>query len=583
MNRMGSDDESFEMPLAESQKQEQLRQEERRLDKKCASLEYQNAKKDAELDWSIKKLEEDIAFLEKENTRLTEREIELGLDIESGDEEVDEIEKNKENSLVVKLEQENSEIEKTKLKIKKVVETIEALKQQSKGLDGDASPESQSQLKSGIEAELHLARERCSRTRAENEALRNSIGALRDEHRGLADNLKRLEQKLLAKRRAYAKLCQATSAAQEACQETTGRIRVLKDRGHKILNSLENEEKATLRAIDNEKKLRVYLEGKLAERMGLPDEDKFDSKAKNKSRINSPNAIKGLTDYQDFVNKVSQRGSMKLVGKREQLPTLIERYSSKEKENFSLFNKINRVNSEIEYTQHQIESIEIEIEGIQEESKTTEMREGTQIQGLESEIASLKAETEKVNQKSAEADELLHLTRDTAEKLCRLTGVDLKAITEVMGEGALKSSTLLFGQLEKQIHLIGKIYNDSVKTENEVESAKATNPPARTMSSKPPNMAHQMGKGEQVSAKNRSVAFSGTTKALDDVDRAPTAAYFDRLMEINDDANCEAFMSEVPLTRAEMSERLATRRAADCHAELAEVPSYESLAPSLAK
>lgn len=223
--------------------------------------------------------------------------------------------------------------------------------------------------------------------------MRNKIKASRDEYRILNENLKKIDQNLTNKQRLFNRLCHEASQFQEERQESTNRIRALNERGKKILNSLENEEKSLSRAISNELKLREYLEGKSTERQGmsgfeaaqdggekihLQNYGNGDSQTNMSNfvhmhilflylafffpsdRIDSPTTKKALSDFEIFMQKVSGRESMKMIKSKDRLSTLIDRHSMKEKINFSKFNQINRINSEIEKIQHAIESLKME-------------------------------------------------------------------------------------------------------------------------------------------------------------------------------------------------------------------------------
>lgn len=167
-----------------------------------------------------------------------------------------------------------------------------------------------------------------------------------------------------------------------------------------------------------------------------------------------------MSDYETFMSKVDSRESMRLVKGRDRLPTVIDRHLSKEKVNFSRFNQINRLNSEIEKLHHKIESLKLENEQIESDAKWNRCRVNDQLKSLESEINMMHSSIEVNNERSAQDESLIESSTLAIRNLCEMLGVDLAPIVEIMGESDTNDFNLLVGQLEKQLSLLARIASE---------------------------------------------------------------------------------------------------------------------------
>merc|ERR1719310_1495240 len=371
------------------------------------------------------------------------------------------------------------------------------------------------------------------------------------------------------KQRTFAKLCQETSQFQEERQESASRIRALNERGKKILNSLENEEKSLSRAIANEIKLQDYLEGKFVTRSaelgsneeegdnngdGSGRESKF-----NKERIDSPTTKRALTDYEIFMEKMANRESMKLVKGKDRLPTLIDKHQVKEKINFSRFNQINRLNSEIEKMQHSVESLRLENEEMDDEVSWNRSRVNDELKMLESEINRMHSSI-LINSERAEQDEeLLENVTASIKQLCDEYGVEMAPIVDVLGENQSKSFTVLAGQLEKQLYAILKMVK--IANQNSAAQAKAQNASNGNGGRKTVASAKSKQHAGQLQNQFRAeTAYTNQTnsKSFDfanskiNQERPNTSPLFEKLQNMKDSSDVDFELPKYPLTRQEI-------------------------------
>merc|ERR1719231_509971 len=341
--------------VKEAQEQRDIiNKEASQIDKKCDALEKNRYNEQRVSDWNIKKIEYEIENLKRES-------FEIDLKFQEYDDSSDisamGAASNKEHlemteeTLLQRIAEESEKLEETHREINHIKDKIDTITSKIKKIPTDESS-SDSSVQSN-KTKLHLSKEKCSKLRSQNADMRLKIKSLRDEYRILSDNLKHIDTKLLNKQRLFSKMCHDTAQCQEERQENANRIRALNERGKKILNSLDNEEKSLSRAISNEIKLRQYLDDKFSDRvdsMDLGGADFLPKKTSNNSshtRVDSPSAKKAMSDYETFMSKVDSRESMRLVKGRDRLPTVIDRHLSKEKVSFSRFNQINRLNSKL--------------------------------------------------------------------------------------------------------------------------------------------------------------------------------------------------------------------------------------------
>ncbi|MES1902758.1 MAG: Coiled-coil domain-containing protein 63 [Paramarteilia canceri] len=377
----------------------------------------------------MKKITEEIEFLEKENRDLTdklnsiefqnsakENDSSAELHLESlEDLELKEIEK------ITKLQNEIEEIEKqienSNCELNKNLENNNGRKNQTCGRNSEVKENKQL---SNADATLHLSKQKCSTLDSQNANLRTQIKASRKQIRLLAQNLEKMESELASKRAYFARICTETTHAQDFRQENYNRTRSLKERGNKILDSLENEKKALIRAIDSEKKLKKYLEDKMRERTGQESVEgaiiggKEDEK---KSELSTEQVI--FEDWRIFENKINSRESFKDVKWQEKLPTMLKKLTSKENLNFNLFNKINRLTSELENIKHAKESMKLEIDGIEAEMNENQTLVNKEISCLEEKINSLTEDNESVKEQLKELNDLENCLNKTLLMLCR--------------------------------------------------------------------------------------------------------------------------------------------------------------------
>lgn len=275
-----------------------------------------------------------------------------------------------------------------------------------------------------------------------------------------------------------------------------------------------------------------------------------------------------MNDYETFLSKVSNRESLKLVKGRDKLPTILERHTSKERVNFTRFNQINRINSEIEKMHHRVESLKLENESMDEETRWTRSRSNDELKKVEEQINTLQTTIEVNRERACQDEALLESAVQTVKRLCETLEVDLGPVVELLGDQATSDFNVLAGQLEKQLSALISIVQ---KQCGNSASATAPNGPQclsgkRQASGKSKPAVHHQTRTETAytdrTNTGRSFDFvnsagqNGTGRAAAKnsagVDRPDTSPLFDKLQGMRDSSDAEFDLPKYPLSRQEL-------------------------------
>lgn len=203
-----------------------------------------------------------------------------------------------------------------------------------------------------------------------NKALREEIDNLRRERVVFDGIYTKLEAKLREKKKKMGKIIDQSTAAYEARDNAQEAMNKLKEAHIKDMSQIETEMMEWNRKLKFDRRVKNFIGIKETDRQGqhrtLSGARKKDGKgygAKNKS--NADQLGEKLREYMEAFDKIQAATGI------TETDELVSTFREVEDQNFSLFNFVNDLQSEIEHSEERIAKLQAEIERIERETTTT--------------------------------------------------------------------------------------------------------------------------------------------------------------------------------------------------------------------
>jgi len=258
-----------------------------------------------------------------------------------------------------------------------------------------------------------------------NSKLRETIDHLKKE-RNVFDGLKhRLETELLEQKKQMGEVIDRSNQAYEARDDAQARMIALRERSEKELQESTMELKELNRVLEQEAKLKDF--------MGIKGRDRareleLAAKARKEKGEAKEKPEDVINQYEAIFNQIKQTSGI------QETSQLVDRFIETEDRNFSLFNLVNELNTNIELLKEQINRVESQISEYNQQSIAMDLERKETLKELELKLSTTSSQAETLQRTSSErSSELGTLVSGIAE-LFKQIDCDIEPIAEMLGE-----------------------------------------------------------------------------------------------------------------------------------------------------
>lgn len=348
-------------------------------------------------------------------------------------------------------------------KIKKYDERIKACRKEMEDFGGvNISKESNSNIEKQIkvlENRLDKALIKFNDSLAINKKLRDTIENLRQE-RVVFDNIyKKMEKELQEKKKAMARIIEASNSAYEEGDEAKKELAALKVQHQLRMQRYEAEFEELEKLLQQNDKLNEKInstkkengDGMLGASMNLDDERNSKS-AGDKSRLAA--VTQRAKHYENMLSKIEQATG-------HDIESLIKEFSNAEDTNFSLFTYVNELNSEIEKLEEQNSELKEELSKYKGDGSVSDSEKMKQISGLQENLKSEKEKAELYEQRHETAMDTMQALTSGIGDVFNLIGCDSQMITEMLGTAGVTETNMMvyLGLIEQRANLLKHVWS----------------------------------------------------------------------------------------------------------------------------
>ena len=388
----------------------------------------------------IQKLQDDNIFLKQELSLAEARQRDMAKDTLSNKRLKDlQIQSEKYNKQIA---EESEQLKQLDGQIKQLNKSISAQRAKMGGINA-ASQNNVSVIRNirVLENRLDKSLVKFNESLAHNKQLREQIDNLRRE-RSVFDNIhKKLERELIEQKKTMAEIIEASNQAYEARDEAQAKMVALREKAEKELTAYNMEYKELTRALEHDRKLKMFMGVKSQDRSSKDSEDKKRKKGggldngKDKSTSQGPAEI--VQSYDEAFAKIKEATGIDDIDK------LVEKFIEVEDQNFSLFNYVNELNNEIEKLQEQITDVKNDIEKFRGQGVNMDNQRKKILKDLEDKLASTEQSAETYEGKHAQAAKIINQLKSGIQSIFTRIGCDKSQITDMLGSAGVTESNMM--------------------------------------------------------------------------------------------------------------------------------------------
>jgi len=287
------------------------------------------------------------------------------------------------------------------------------------------SPESYAQEIATLENRVEHALNGYDNQLTRNAKLRESIDHLKKERNVFSGLKAKLVAQLAEQKKMMGEIIDASNQAYETRDDAQARMLALRERSDKELQESTMELKELNRVLEQERKLKDFMGVKGRDRAKDLEQAAKARKEKGEAK-EKPEEI--ISQYEDVFNQIKQHCGIQETSK------LVDQFIETEDRNFSKFNLVNELNTNIEMLKEQIHSVEHSIQNYNSQSEAMDSERKETLIQLEKKLQETETEGGSLEGKSEDKEaELVKLVKGI-EELFEKIGCDTGPIQEMLGE-----------------------------------------------------------------------------------------------------------------------------------------------------
>merc|ERR1712054_686068 len=285
-----------------------------------------------------------------------------------------------------------------------------------------------------LENRLEKALIKFNEALAHNKELREEIDGLRRERVVFDSIYKKLERELDHKKKEMANIIEISNSAYESRDQAQQEMQALK-------KQLEEEQAAFEEELGMKKKL---IKGTWAI-------------ARDKASMHVQ--AEKVQTYEEAFARIMDATNIHSID--ELVDTLI----NAEDKNFTLFNFVNELTSEIEKLEEQIQDIKAEVEKYRGQDMNSDHQRKKILKDLEEKLGRTETKAEQYDAKFAHSTKILGSLKDGIHSIFSNIGCNMTGVSEVLGTGGVTEGNIMtyLGLIEQRANEMSSIHNHVIK------------------------------------------------------------------------------------------------------------------------
>jgi hypothetical protein len=303
-----------------------------------------------------------------------------------------------------------------------------------------------------LENRLEKSYVKYNQSSTHNKQLRDQINNLRRERLMFESINSNLEKELQKLKKEMAETIQLANAAFEAKEKAISEMNVLKVQADKEQQGFEEEWRHLSAMIEEDKRERERARAKelaMRERetqellkMGTAGMDKKKTKSFGKSLLHSKSmeqnvAAEKVQMYTQAFEKIQQATGI------EDIDQLVHTFITAEDQNYTLFNYVNEVNTEIEKLEDQITAIKIETEKYKSSGQEFDKSKGAQFADAEGSLLLAESQADLYQRKFDAACSTISRLKTSIGDIFTKIGCDTPAVRELLGDEGVTDHNIM--------------------------------------------------------------------------------------------------------------------------------------------
>uniref|UniRef100_A0A7S0EMC5 ODAD1 central coiled coil region domain-containing protein n=1 Tax=Hanusia phi TaxID=3032 RepID=A0A7S0EMC5_9CRYP len=314
-----------------------------------------------------------------------------------------------------------------------------------------------------LEDKLEKARVKYNEALSSNKHLREKIDNLRRERVVFDGVYTRLEKELAEKKEEMQKIVEVSNAAYDARERANQEMEALRNQAEQEQKAFEAEWNELGKLIEHDAKMKEYMKQReKALKSGVDMED--EEKLRKKILKSNPNIAKDKAAQQASLRKVQEFeeafAKIQAATGISDIDELVATFIEAEDQNFSLFNYVNELNSEVEKLEEQIADLRKEIEKHRGQAQNTDNQKRKVLQELEDKLAKTEARTEQYETRVRKATETITVLKDGIQDVFDKIGCSQNGVMEILGTTGVTEGNMMqyLGIIEQRTNEILQIY-----------------------------------------------------------------------------------------------------------------------------
>merc|ERR1711871_360426 len=330
-----------------------------------------------------------------------------------------------------------------------------------------------------LENRLEKALVKFNEALAHNKDLRQEIDGLRRERVVFDSIYKKLERELDHKKKEMANIIEISNSAYEARDQAQQEMQALKKQLGEEQAAFEEEWKDLGRIIeaDRARKQNRKAAAEIEQRGEMTVEEEMGMKKKlikgtwaiARDKASMHVQAEKVQTYEEAFARIMDATNIHSIDE------LVDTFINAEDKNFTLFNFVNELTSEIEKLEEQIQDIKAEVEKYRGQDMNSDHQRKKILKDLEEKLGRTETKAEQYDAKFAHSTKILGSLKDGIHSIFSNIGCNMTGVSEVLGTGGVTEGNIMtyLGLIEQRANEMLAVHNQILK-QREGEESHAT-------------------------------------------------------------------------------------------------------------
>jgi len=327
-----------------------------------------------------------------------------------------------------------------------------------------------------LENRLEKALVKFNEALAHNKELRQEIDGLRRERVVFDSIYKKLERELDHKKKEMANIIEISNSAYESRDQAQQEMQALKKQLEEEQAAFEEEWKDLGRIIeaDRARKQNRKAAAEIEQRGEMTVEEEMGMKKKlikgtwaiARDKASMHVQAEKVQTYEEAFARIMDATSIHSIDE------LVDTFINAEDKNFTLFNFVNELTSDIEKLEEQIQDIKAEVEKYRGQDMNSDHQRKKILKDLEEKLGRTETKAEQYDAKFAHSTKILGSLKDGIHSIFSNIGCNMTGVSEVLGTGGVTEGNIMtyLGLIEQRANEMLAVHNQILKQREGEES-----------------------------------------------------------------------------------------------------------------